>query len=1033
MPVDNRLCDLLLRWEELYRQDQGVTPEELCRDCPELLESLKERIDQLRAMDALLTLDESDTPFVTTLPPEPMVSDTTSESQPPSTTTIAGYQILGELGQGGMGVVYKARQLALDRLVAVKMILAGREGGMALARFQREAEAVARLQHPNLVQIFDVGKSAGRSYFTMEFLDGGTLEKKIDRHPQLPRRAAEIVEILARAMHAVHLQGIVHRDLKPSNVLFTSSGVPKVSDFGLVKRFDETSALTATDYILGTPSYMAPEQAESKLGQIGPATDIYALGGILYEMLTGRPPFEAATPLDTVLQVTSDDPVPPHRLQPKVPLDLETICLKCLEKKPSKRYTNAEALADDLRRFLAGEPILARPIGVWERARKWAARHPAAAALLGVSSLAILVIMVGALIYQMHLSQALRDAVASATESRQRLAQLHVVQGARELDKGDWFAGLAWFTEALRLDEGDAYLHEIQRIRIASTLRQSPRLVHLCLHQGPVRYAEFSPDGRLLVTTSTEKTARVWDLAAGEPACPPLEHDGPVLHASFSPDGRLVVTASEDGTARCWDLSAGRQIAVLAEHQGPVRWACFNSDGKYVLTASDDGSACVWDSATGKRVAAPMRHKGRVCMAAFSGDSQKVVTASADHSARVWNASSGEPITGLLKHSGTVSYAMFRPDGQRVITASTDGTARIWDTVTGKPLANPLRHRGAVVQASFSADGHRVVTASADHTACIWDAETGQLMLSVQHYGEVTSAAFSPDGRWIVTSSEDNTTCLWDSTDGEQLQPYLGSNGRANWAAFSPNGKWVAVASNEHVARVWDVALTLEGRGTKVEKENAHRSPGPWLSTDGRLMIEAQEGGVQLSAIAPEPGRPKPVGKALACTSHVLYAAFSPDNGQVATASDDNTVRIWDTLTGELLIALMHDSSAYFLSFSSTGRYVFTATKRSVRVWEARTGEPITPPASFAGQISHVSFAADDSEVASTSTDGRTWTWSLRGDNRPTADLIGLARLLAGKQVDPSRGLLPIGPEALNQSAQSLRRKYPQDLGALQK
>jgi serine/threonine-protein kinase len=328
MPVDSRLPELLLRWEELRQQDHPVTPEELCQDCPELLDSLRKQIDQLLAMDAALTLDDSDSSSVTTLPPEPMVLNRDSEASMfdgGSRTTdggslpaIAGYQILSKLGQGGMGVVYKARQVALDRLVALKMILAGQAFGMTLARFQREAEAVARMQHPNLVQIFEVGESAGRSYFSMEFLDGGTLEKKIDGHPQPPRQAAEIVETLAGAMQAVHAQGIVHRDLKPSNVLLTSGGIPKVSDFGLVKRFEETSALTATDHILGTPNYMAPEQAESKMGPIGPATDVYALGGILYEMLTGRPPFEAATPLDTVLQVTSEDPVPPRRLQSQI-------------------------------------------------------------------------------------------------------------------------------------------------------------------------------------------------------------------------------------------------------------------------------------------------------------------------------------------------------------------------------------------------------------------------------------------------------------------------------------------------------------------------------------------------------------------------------------------------------------------------------------------------------------------------------------------------------------------------------------------
>jgi WD40 repeat protein len=289
----------------------------------------------------------------------------------------------------------------------------------------------------------------------------------------------------------------------------------------------------------------------------------------------------------------------------------------------------------------------------------------------------------------------------------------------------------------------------------------------------------------------------------------------------------------------------------------------------------------------------------------------------------------------------------------------------------------------------------------------------------------------------VVTSSEDNTTCLWNATDGEQLQPFLGSNGTANWAAFSPDGQWVVIASNDHLARVWDLAGTIEGRGEGAKSGSprpsslvARPSPGRWLSADGRLVIEAKGGRAQISVVATgEPGRPKPVGKTLEHASQVLHASFSPDNGRVATASDDNAVRIWDTLTGELLILLMHDSSVYFVSFSSTGRFVLTATKRNARVWEAMTGEPITPPRSLEAPIGRVSFAPDDTEVVLSSMGQKTWTWSLRGDNRPTADLMRLARVLAGKRVDTSRGLLPLGPESLSQTWEILRREYPADLG----
>ena len=298
-----------------------------------------------------------------------------------------GYEILGRLGRGGMGVVYKARQVALDRTVALKMILhpehAG-EGGRD--RFRTEAEAVARLQHANVVQIHEVGEHDGAPYFCMEFCSGGSLAEKTKAAPLPPAEAARLVELLARAMHVAHSKGIVHRDLKPANVLLTDDGTPKVSDFGLARKLDEAGQ-THSGAVMGTPSYVAPEQAAGKVKEVGPLADVYALGAILYECLAGRPPFKAATAHETLSQVMNDDPVPARRLNPRTPRDLETICSKCLRKEPAKRYASAAELADDLRRHLSGEPIRARPVGPLERAWKWARRNPAVASLLAVALL----------------------------------------------------------------------------------------------------------------------------------------------------------------------------------------------------------------------------------------------------------------------------------------------------------------------------------------------------------------------------------------------------------------------------------------------------------------------------------------------------------------------------------------------------------------------------------------------------------------------------------------------------------------------
>jgi tetratricopeptide (TPR) repeat protein len=326
--------------------------------------------------------------------PQPTTAPDTAGMALPA---VAGYTVLGVLGRGGMGVVYKARQTGLRRIVALKMVLHGNHiGDGERHRFQAEAEAIAQLAHPNIVQVYEVGEHGGAPYFSLEYCAGGSLEKQLDGTPWEAKRAAELIQMLAGAVHAAHQTGLVHRDLKPGNILLTADGVPKVTDFGLVKRLD-VPGHTQTGAVVGTPSYMAPEQARAEAGQVGPAADVYALGAILYELLTGRPPFKAATPLDTVLQVLSEEPVALRRLQPKVPSDLETICHKCLEKDPHQRYQSAAALSEDLRRFGAEEPVMARPVGPVGRLVKWARRRPAVASLVVTVALVAAIGLAGVL------------------------------------------------------------------------------------------------------------------------------------------------------------------------------------------------------------------------------------------------------------------------------------------------------------------------------------------------------------------------------------------------------------------------------------------------------------------------------------------------------------------------------------------------------------------------------------------------------------------------------------------------------------
>jgi tetratricopeptide (TPR) repeat protein len=445
--------DLVDRWYELQQHGQTVSLRELCGDSPEKIDDLKRHLQAVSSMMSFLGLEGDGAPHGAETRSLHSGDASAAEAEVPTTRwpgsspsdpggmagsrDLPGYEVLGELGRGGMGVVYKARHLALNRLVALKMILAGVHAGpQQTARFRAEAEAVARLKHPNIVQVYEIGEHHGLPYLSLEFVDGGSLDRRLNGTPLPPRTAAELLEPLARAIHAAHTHGIVHRDLKPGNVLLERAesgpadlGIPKVADFGLAKDLG-ADVQTATGNVVGTPSYMAPEQAEGRSRDIGPPADVHALGAILYETLTGRPPFKGATLVDTLEQVRTQEPVPPSRLQPKVPRDLETICLKCLRKEPARRYASAAALADDLRRFLDDRPILARPVGRVERLRRWCRRNPVVAGL----SAALLVAVLGGLCGMAFLWR--------QAEGEREQAQTRAAEARAEADHADKFAAL---------------------------------------------------------------------------------------------------------------------------------------------------------------------------------------------------------------------------------------------------------------------------------------------------------------------------------------------------------------------------------------------------------------------------------------------------------------------------------------------------------------------------------------------------------------------------------------------------------------
>jgi serine/threonine-protein kinase len=445
--------------------DSGKTPEEMCRDCPELLPEVQRRWQKFRLIDAQVGgLFPEPGPPAETCPITPGL--------PAGSPQVPGYEVEAVLGQGGMGVVYRARQSALGRPVAIKMLLAGPfASSQELGRFRRETAALACLRHPNIVQVYDAGDAEGRPYFAMELVEGGSLAQKLARTPQPVRAAAALVSTLAGAVEVAHKSGIVHRDLKPANILLTADGTPKVSDFGLARRLGGEDGLTRTGAALGTPSYMAPEQASGQAGAIGPAVDVYALGAILYELLTGRPPFRAETAAETLRQVIDQAPVPPSRLNSLVPRDLETICLKCLNKEPGRRYVTAAALAEDLDRFLRGEAIAARPERWLGRLARRVRRRPIFSAAVAAGTLAVVALAGGGLwliseraATERAADEDLREMVrwlngsswpearAALERARGRLGDRGSAELRRRLDQGARDLDLAARLEAICLD-----------------------------------------------------------------------------------------------------------------------------------------------------------------------------------------------------------------------------------------------------------------------------------------------------------------------------------------------------------------------------------------------------------------------------------------------------------------------------------------------------------------------------------------------------------------------------------------------------
>lgn len=644
-----------------------------------------------------------------------------------------------------------------------------------------------------------------------------------------------------------------------------------------------------------------------------------------------------------------------------------------------RRYPSARRLAEDLERWQRHEPIEARPVSSVERLGKWVRRHPARAAAI-VAFHVLLLVGVAGVFWQW------RRAEANAQESRQRLVHLATATANRRVEEGDLLTALPWFVEALRLEtkggrhNPDSPSEQPHRLRLATTLRQSPRLVQVWFHDAAVKVAVFSPNGQFVATHSDDGFARVWEAQTGAAVTPPLRHEGGVWRAKFSFDSLQITLVSKEGQTKTWDARTGkliREFSSSSDEGSPLI-----SDGKQIVM---NGGNHVFVSDTNQgALTPPLRHNARVEYAEFSRDGALVLTAGLDGAARVWKASTGQPVTPPLMHGDAVKHASFSADGRWVVTSCDDHSARVWSATTGALLFPPLWHGNRVTHAVFSPSGEQVLTASSDGTARLWDLTSCvPAPRSLVGQGKLNFARFDRAHRRVITSAENNVVQVWDVESAKALSPPLPLDGLCETAALSPDGRRLVTGSMDNLARVWDVG---SGRLISVFQHNSRVRSVAWRF-DGRAVVSAAADGARAwdsdsgSALAPW----------FSPDAIVNHAVFSPDGQLVATASHSKFVQVWNATTGSLLTPSMsHANALARITFSPDGKRVATAAiDHTARIWNATTGQPLSPPLRHGNWVNEVVFSSDGQRLMTASDDGTARLWDgLTGD--PVTGSLGL-------------------------------------------